>query len=108
MAYKHGVYGTRTASQAKSAPQTEEVVLYVGTAPVNLVRGFADKDLVNSPVKVTSLTDAYGQIGYSEDWENYSLNEAIDYHFNNTNHNIGPIYVINVLDPAVHKKAAQT
>ena len=46
MAYKHGVYAVRTASQAKSAPQAEEVVLYVGTAPINLIRGYAGKDLV--------------------------------------------------------------
>ena len=108
MAYKHGVYAVRTASQAKSAPQAEEVVLYVGTAPINLIRGYADKDLVNSPVKVTTLADAYSKIGYSENWDDYSLNEAVDYHFNNTKHNIGPIYVINVLDPDTHRKAAQT
>ena len=108
MAYKHGVYGVRTASQAKSAPQTEEVILYVGTAPVNLVRDFADKDLVNTPIMLTNLNDAYDIIGYSENWDDYSLNEVVDYHFNNTNHNIGPIYVINVLDPGTHKKSAQT
>ena len=108
MAYKHGVYAARTASQAKSAPQAEEVVLYVGTAPINLIRGYADKDLVNSPVKVNTLADAYAKIGYSENWDDYSLNEAVDYHFNNTKHNIGPIYIINVLDPDVHRKASQT
>lgn len=108
MAYKHGVYAVRTASQAKSAPQAEEVVLYVGTAPINLIRGYAGKDLVNSPVKVNTLADAYAKIGYSENWDDYSLNEAVDYHFNNTKHNIGPIYIINVLDPDVHRKASQT
>lgn len=108
MAYKHGVYAYRTASQAKSAPQAEEVVLYVGTAPINLIRGYAGKDLVNSPVKVNALADAYAKIGYSENWDDYSLNEAVDYHFNNTKHNIGPIYIINVLDPDVHRKASQT
>lgn len=108
MAYKHGVYAYRTASQAKSAPQAEEVVLYVGTAPINLIRGYAGKDLVNSPVKVNTLADAYAKIGYSENWDDYSLNEAVDYHFNNTKHNIGPIYIINVLDPDVHRKASQT
>ena len=108
MAYKHGVYAVRTASQAKSAPQAEEVVLYVGTAPINLIRGYAGKDLVNSPVKVNTLADAYAKIGYSENWDDYSLNEAVDYHFNNTKHNIGPIYIINVLDPDVHRKASQS
>lgn len=108
MAYKHGVYAARTASQAKSAPQAEEAVLYVGTAPINLIRGYAGKDLVNSPVKVNTLADAYAKIGYSENWDDYSLNEAVDYHFNNTKHNIGPIYIINVLDPDVHRKASQT
>ena len=108
MAYKHGVYGARTASQAKSAAQAEEVVLYVGTAPINLIRGYADKGLINEPVKVTSLTHAYNTVGYSEDWDNYSLGEVLDYHFNNSKHNIGPVYIINVLDPSVHKKASQS
>ncbi len=108
MAYKHGTYGERTASKAKSAAQVEEVVLYVGTAPVNLIRGYASKGLINKPVKVMSLTDAYNKIGYSENWDDYSLNEVTDYHFNNTKHNIGPIYIINVLDPDTHRKSAQT
>lgn len=108
MAYKHGVYGVRTASQAKAAAQAEEVVLYVGTAPINLIRGYADLGLVNKPLKLTSLANAYATVGYSEDWDNYTLNEVTDYHFNNTKHCIGPVYFINVLDPDIHRKSTQT
>lgn len=108
MGYKHGVYGTHTRSQAKSAPQAGEVVAYIGTAPINLIRGFEDLGLVNTPIKVSNLDDAYEKIGYSDDWDSFSVNEAVDYHFNNTKHNVGSIFVINVLDPSVHKKSSQT
>ncbi len=108
MSYLHGAYGTRTASQVQSAVAAEEAVLYVGTAPINLIRGYADADLVNMPIKISNLSNAYSTIGYSEDWDNYTLNEVVDYHFNNTLGNIGPIYIINVLDPDTHRKSTQT
>ena len=41
-----------------------------------------------------------GQFSASEKWSKYTLCEAIEAHFNNRIGNVGPIYVINVLDPA--------
>lgn len=108
MAYKHGAYGERTASQVKSTKQSSENVVYFGTAPVNLIRGYGDAGLVNVPVQLKNLSEAQAKVGYSDDWSRFSICEAIDYHFNNRKGNIGPIYIINVLDPDVHRKAEQT
>ena len=108
MAYKHGTYGELTASKVKSAATTDTVVVYVGTAPINLIRGYADAGLVNAPIKISNMVDAQAKVGYSVDWEGFSLCEAFAEHFDNTVGNVGPIYIINVLDPATHRKAEET
>ena len=48
--YKHGTYGEFAETQAGVATQSGTCAVYVGTAPVNLVRGYAAADLVNSPI----------------------------------------------------------
>ena len=108
MAYKHGTYGQITKAKVKNAVQIDEGMVYFGTAPVNLVRGYANAGIINYPVKLTNLTNAMALIGYASTWDKFSLCEAVDYHFNNTVGNVGPIYVINVLDPDVHRLADQT
>ena len=111
MAYLHGTYGERTASKVKSTAQVDEIAVYFGTAPINLIRGYDDADLVNVPVRLRDIGDAQAKVGYSDNWEpgtGFTLCEAMDYHFNNTVQNVGPIYVINVLDPDVHRKAQAT
>lgn len=106
--YLYGAYGKLGQSIAQSAVQAGTTPVYVGTLPVNLIRGFADLDIVNYPVKLSNLTNAQQTVGYSENWEAFTLCEALDAHFNNSKGNIGPIYVINVLDPATHKKEEKT
>lgn len=107
--YLYGTYGHLADSVAEASTDVSTVALYIGTAPVNLVRGFADKGVINKPVKITNNTDAQKKIGgIAADWSKYTLSEAVAAHFANTNGNVGPIYVINVLDPAVHKSAAAT
>jgi hypothetical protein len=59
-------------------------------------------------VKITNFTDAQKKIGYSDNWEKFNLCEACAAHFDNGLENIGPIYVINVLDPDKHKKSQAT
>jgi len=108
MAYKHGTYGELTASKVKSAATTDTVVVYVGAAPINLVRGYADAALVNAPIKISNMVDAQTKVGYSDDWDGFSLCEAFAEHFDNTVGNVGPIYIINVLDPDTHRKAEET
>ena len=106
--YKYGTYGQLGESVAQSGVQAGTVAVYVGTAPVNLIRGYDDLNIVNKPVKLSNLRDAQNKVGYTDDWGSFTLCEAISAHFNNPLGNIGPIYVINVLDPDVHRKASST
>lgn len=104
MGYKHGTYGELRASKVKGSTTTDTVVVYVGTAPVNLIRGYATAGIVNAPIKLSNMIDAQAKIGYAADWDAFTLCEAVAEHFDNTVGNVGPIYVINVLDPSTHRK----
>ncbi|WP_339060087.1 hypothetical protein [Tepidibacillus marianensis] len=106
--YSYGAFGHISDDVAQNATQAGTVPVYVGIAPVNLVRGYATAGIINTPVKLSNINEAKRKVGYTDDWANFSLCEAIDAHFNNPIGNMGPIYVINVLDPAVHKAAATT
>lgn len=108
MAYKHGTYGEFAGSIGGVATQSETCAVYVGALPVNLVRGYAEAGVVNNPVKLTDLANVRRKVGYSPDWTAFSLCEAIKVHFDNADGNAGPIVVINVLDPATHKKSGNT
>ena len=108
MAYKHGTYGELRASKVKSSTNSDTVVVYVGTAPVNLVRGYANAGIINAPIKLSNMVDAQAKIGYAADWDAFTLCEAVAEHFDNTVGNVGPIYVINVLDPTTHRKSENT
>lgn len=104
--YLHGAYGTMADSIFQPIEQSGTIAVYVGTAPVNLVRGYAD--YVNAPVKLDNLSQAQRYFGNSEDWETFTLCEAFKAHFDNPDGNVGPIIVINVLNPDIHKKAEPT
>lgn len=106
--YLYGTYGHLAGSVVSATAEAPTVALYVGTAPVNLVRGFASKKVINTPIQIANYNDAVSKIGVSSDWDKYTLSEVVEAHFNNANGNVGPIYVINVLDPAIHKKSAAT
>lgn len=108
--YLYGAYGHIGETVAQSAVQAGTTPVYVGTAPVNLVRGFADAGVINEPIKLSNMVDAQRKLGYAADWGTFTLCEVMNAHFNNTVGNIGPIYVINVLDPSEgkHRKAEET
>ena len=106
--YLYGAYGHIGETVAQSAVQAGTTPVYIGTAPVNLVRGFGEAGIINAPIKITSLVDAQKKIGYSSDWGTFTLCEAVYAHFNNTLGNIGPIFVIIVLDPSAGKHRKET
>ena len=108
MAYKHGAYGEITSSKVTDAKQSDVVAAYIGTAPINLIRGYAEKNLINMPIRVANMSDTQSKLGYSKDWEAFTLCEAFAGHFDNTVGNVGPIYVVNVLDPDTHRVAEKT
>ena len=109
--YKHGAYGALGDSVVRAADTAETVPVYIGTAPVNLVRGWREAAPANVPVKVASLAEARAAVGQSSDWAAYTLCEAVAAHYDSGAEGVGPIYLINVLDPDRHratKKASAT
>lgn len=105
--YIHGAYGTVGDSVVSSATEATTAPLLVGTAPVNLIRGYADASIINTPVKLSNI-GGKNTIGYSDDWDSFTLCEVLKAFFDNDNGNIGPIYIINVLDPDTHRATEET
>lgn len=105
--YKHGAYGVLGESIARASAAAETVPVYIGTAPVNLARA-ESRAGVCAPVKIAGMLDAQAKIGMSGDWGSYTLCEAVAAHFDAGGDGIGPIYVINVLDPDAHCAKADT
>ncbi len=97
--YKHGIEVVEkgTAYEQPLATQYGVQVL-VGTAPVNL----AETGNVNKPVKVSNWDEAVKKLGYSEDWEKYTLCQSMVACFQMFR--VYSVIFINVLDPSKHKK----
>lgn len=106
--YNYGTIGRLAETVVKSAMQTATAPVYVGTAPVNLVRGYKESGAINVPAKVSNMSDAQRKLGFSSNWVGFTLCEVMAAHFDNPLGNIGPVYMINVLDPDIHKKSADT
>lgn len=104
--YMHGTGGAFAGSIVEPASKSSTVAVYVGVAPVNLIRGYAAS--VNAPIKLSNFADVQKHFGYSDNWTGFDLCEAFNTHFRNDAGNIGPIVAINVLNPATHKKASNT
>lgn len=101
MAYEHGITVSEVATSLVPAVNTEAgLPVVVGTAPVHLA---TDPAKVNKPILCYTYAEAVQKIGFSSDWENYSLNEVIYAAF--SLFNCAPIVFINVLDPAKHKES---
>lgn len=99
MGFEHGVRTSETAT-ALVATKTDAITpFYVGTAPINM----CEKQNVNIPVLCYSYEEAVKEFGFVNDFENYTLCEAIDAHF--SKFGVGPIVLVNVLDPKTHKKS---
>ncbi|MCE5342209.1 MAG: hypothetical protein LLF96_01285 [Eubacteriales bacterium] len=99
--YLHGAYGQIQAAGMKEAAQSRNAIVYVGTAPVHNVAGGAAN--VNVPILVQNIAEARKALGYSDDWDKYTLCEAMHAHLENKG--VGPLVLINVLDPVAHKAA---
>jgi phage tail sheath protein FI len=99
--YKHGAYGEINAVGARVSDESQSAIVYIGTAPVHTVEDGAKN--VNVPVLINNIAEARRYLGYSDDWASYTLCEAMHVHFEIKG--VGPVVMINVLDPATHKKA---
>lgn len=99
MAYKHGIYGSEVPTSL--VPMTEinaGLPVVFGTAPVHLA---TDRAAVNTPVLCYKYSEAVAALGYSDDWEKYTLCEVMRSQF--SLYNMAPVVFVNVLDPAKHK-----
>jgi len=97
--YYHGV-STRQVDTSVSTPVEADsgVPFVVGAAPVHTVGG-----TVNEPVMCYTYAEAVSAFGFSDDWEKYPLCEMIYSQFQL--YGVAPVVLVNVLDPAKHKKA---
>lgn len=100
-AYKHGAY-VQEVSSTLAAPKKNETGLHVifGTAPIHMAKN--PEKAVNQLIMVETFEEATEKLGYSEDFESYTLCQAMDAYFKLFA--VGPIVLCNVLDPAKHKK----
>ena len=97
MAVTHGINTSKKATSV-SVPVTvaSGVHFVVGTAPVQMVGGKA-----NEVVMLNSYEEAVQLLGYSDDWQKYSLCMEVYSAF--MLYKIAPVFVVNVLDPAKHR-----
>ena len=98
--YKHGVYTSEVATSVTSPVQVSAgLPVFIGRAPVNLVAN--PKAYVNKPLLAYTYAEAVAALGYTDDYENYELCEAMYVQFKL--YQVAPVVFINVLDPATHK-----
>lgn len=100
MTYIHGVTTTEIpTSLIPPVTSTPGLPVVFGTAPINLVDGVP---AVNKPILAYTYAEAVQQLGYSDDFDKYTLCEFMSSHF--SLFNVAPVVFINVLDPEKHNK----
>lgn len=99
MAYRHGVYISEEPT-ALLPPVNVSAGLPVvfGTAPIHMVND--PTSAVNKPILVYTYAEAVEKLGFSTDFENFTLCEFMRSHF--ALFNVAPVVFVNVLDPAEH------
>lgn len=100
MGYRHGSYTSELATSITPPVQVSAgVIVAFGTSPVNQI----DDPLsaVNNPVIAHTYAEAVSKIGFSTNFEKYTLSEVIKVAFGI--YGVAPVVFINVLDPTRHK-----
>lgn len=99
--FYHGVRVTDVESTEKTVVKaTSGIPVAVGTAPVHKT-GIS----VSGVVLAESFTEAAAALGYSDDWEQFTLCEVMDVMFRKFG--VGPVLFINVADPKTHKETVE-
>ena len=105
--YLHGAYGDQRAVGSRVANESQSAVVLFGTAPVHTLAKNDDGTWnVNKPILVNDISEARKYFGYSDDWAKYTLCEAM--HVFLELNGVGPLVLVNVLNPATHKAANET
>ena len=103
--YRHGAFADQVDSQDYTSPSgVGTIPVYIGRAPVHQLADYAGK--TNVPILISSWQDGVRKIGYSEAWTDYDLSEVLYAHFRNDVNSVGPIVVINALNPNDKKNEA--
>lgn len=101
MSYYHRIDTKEIGTQLTIPVEgTAGLQVVVGTTPVNMAED--PGAVVNVPVIAYSFSDAEKQLGYSDDFENYTLCQSMYANFQIFA--VAPVVFINVLDPGKHKK----
>ena len=95
MDYRHGIY-TREGKTTLTTPVEGTAGLQVvfGTAPYALA---TSADNPTEPKLCSGFDDAVAVLGYSDDWEKYTLCQSMDASFRAFS--VAPVVFVNVLDP---------
>ena len=102
MGISHGVsVNKKPTSVSTPVVAGSGIHFIVGTAPVHSASG-----KVNEPVLAYSYTEAVEAMGYSDDWEKYSICEEIYTAFKL--YSIAPVVMVNILDPLKHVQEEET
>ena len=102
MAYFHGVRASEVPTSIIPPVNTTAGLPVVwGTAPVHLTEN--PEAYVNKPVICYEYGEAVKALGYSSDWDKFTLSEVMFSQFQL--YGVKPIIFINVLDPKKHKTA---
>lgn len=100
MAYMHGIRIQENPTSVPTPVRNEAgVTVIFGTAPINLAADPANA--TNRLFLCNTFAEAKEAVGYSDDYEKYSLCQAMDAFFKAFG--VGPVVLCNVLDPEVHK-----
>lgn len=97
MAFTHGTYTGEKESSIKGVVTTQNPVVIVGTAPINM----GDIKSVNKVELIQSAKDAVEKFGTTNYIKGFNITEAIYVALNIFG--VTPIVCINVLDPTKHK-----
>lgn len=104
MTYRHGIYIEENSTEILTPVESDAgIQVVVGTAPINLIGD--PQSAVNTPIVAYSYAEAVSKLGYSDDFEKYTLCQSMYATFRLFN--VAPIVFINVLDPTVHKAAVE-
>ena len=99
MAYQHGIYASEIPTSIIPAVNSMAgLPIIFGTAPVHLA---SDPKAANRPALCYSYGEAVAAFGYSTNWKDYTLCEAIYSQF--ALYAVAPVVIVNVLDAEKHK-----
>ena len=101
MKYEHGIYTPEQGTESENITVlTRFATVVIGTAPVHMAANPAAA--VNTPILCRDMTDCKNKLGYSEEFEKYTVCQSMYTHF--VLNKVAPVVFINVLDPSKHKK----